>query len=83
MQQVQASYTVTIKGEPTGANTEASVIPHATELKLQCADQTLQLQNLNYPVRKRFKWSPQECGDVTFTISSVTWADRRSVAHWL
>jgi type VI secretion system protein ImpL len=24
--------------------------------------------NLNYPVRKRFKWSPQDCGDVTFSI---------------
>ena len=68
VQPVQASYTVTIMGEPTGANTEASVIPHATELKMQCADRTLQLQNLNYPVSKRFKWSPQDCGDVTFTI---------------
>ncbi len=65
---VQASYTVTIMGEPTGANKEASVIPHATELKMQCADRTLQLVNLNYPVRKGFKWSPQDCGDVTFRI---------------
>ena len=68
MQPVQASYTVTIKGEPTGANKEASVIPHATELEMQCADKTLKLVNLNYPVRKRFKWSPQDCGDVTFRI---------------
>jgi type VI secretion system protein ImpL len=68
VQPVQASYTVTIKGEPTGANKEASVIPHATELEMQCADKTLKLVNLNYPVRKRFKWSPQDCGDVTFRI---------------
>jgi type VI secretion system protein ImpL len=68
VQPVQASYTVTIKGEPTGANKEASVIPHATELEMQCADKTLKLVNLNYPIRKRFKWSPQDCGDVIFRI---------------
>ncbi len=65
---VQASYTVTIKGEPTGTNKGASVIPHATELEMQCADKTLELVNLNYPVRKRFKWSPKDCGDVVFRI---------------
>jgi type VI secretion system protein ImpL len=65
---VKASYTVTIQGEPTGANKEAEVIPHETVLEMQCADQKLRLVNLNYPVRKNFKWSPQDCGDVVFTI---------------
>jgi len=65
---VQASYTVTIQGEPTGTNKEASVIPHATVLEMQCSDKTLQLVNLNYPVRKSFKWSPQDCGEVIFRI---------------
>jgi type VI secretion system protein ImpL len=68
VQPVQASYTITIKGEPTGANKEASVIPHATELEMQCADKTLKMVNMNYPVRKRFKWSPQDCGNVAFRI---------------
>ena len=35
---VQASYTVTMKGEPTSANKEALVIPHATTLEMQCAN---------------------------------------------
>ena len=65
---IQASYTVTIRGEPTGTNKGASVIPHATVLEMQCADKTLQLVNLNYPVSKRFTWSPQDCGDVVFKI---------------
>jgi type VI secretion system protein ImpL len=65
---IQASYTVTIQGEPTGTNKGASVIPHATELEMQCADKTLELVNLNYPVKKRFKWSSQDCGDVIFRI---------------
>jgi type VI secretion system protein ImpL len=66
---VKASYTVTIKGEPTGANKEALMIPHATVLEMQCADETMSLINLNYPVRKSFKWSPQSCGDVVFKIN--------------
>jgi type VI secretion system protein ImpL len=65
---VKASYTVTITGEPTGTNKEASVIPHETVLEMQCANETLRLVNLNYPVRKNFRWSPQSCGDVIFTI---------------
>jgi len=65
---VKASYTVTIQAEPTGANKEAEVIPHETVLEMQCANETLRLVNLNYPVRKSFKWSPQSCGDVAFTI---------------
>lgn len=64
-----AHYTVTIKSEPTGANKDASVKPHATTLEMQCADKTLQLINLNYPIRKNFAWSPETCGDVVFKIS--------------
>jgi type VI secretion system protein ImpL len=65
---VQASYTVTIEGKPTGANKEALVIPHETVLEMQCAEKTLRLVNLNYPIRKTLKWSPQSCGDVVFKI---------------
>jgi len=35
---------------------------------MQCAEKTLRLINLNYPIRKTFKWSPQNCGDVSFKI---------------
>lgn len=64
----RASYAVTIYGEPTGANKEASIIPHATELEMQCSDKTYHLVNLNYPVRENVTWSPQSCGDVIFRI---------------
>jgi type VI secretion system protein ImpL len=64
-----AHYIVNIKSEPTGANKDAKVKPHATALEMQCADKTLQLVNLNYPIRKKFKWSPETCGDVVFKIS--------------
>jgi type VI secretion system protein ImpL len=65
---VQAAYSVQIKALPTGANKEALLRPHATSLELQCAGETPKLINLNYPVRKTFNWSPQNCGDVIFNI---------------
>jgi len=65
---VKANYTVTLRGEPTSANKEAGVIPHATTLEMQCGHENLQLTNQNFPVRKRFNWSPKTCGDVTFKI---------------
>jgi type VI secretion system protein ImpL len=65
---VKANYSVTLEGLPTGANPEARIQPHATRLELQCADKTQSLINRNYPIRKTFDWSPQDCGDVLFQI---------------
>ncbi len=65
---VQGSYQVTIRTYPTDANPGAKVQPHATVLQVQCASGGLRLENLNYPVSRTFKWSPQNCGDVTFQI---------------
>ena len=65
----QNSYRVKIRAYPTDANREAQLRPHSTVLELQCADGTTRLENLNYPVAKTFKWSPQSCGDVLFQIS--------------
>ncbi|HHO75384.1 MAG TPA: type VI secretion system protein ImpL [Deltaproteobacteria bacterium] len=65
---VRSTYTVTITGLPTDTNAKASTKPHATILELQCAQETLNLTNLNYPARKTFNWSPQTCGNVLFII---------------
>jgi type VI secretion system protein ImpL len=65
---VAAEYRVTIKAYPTDANKSAVIKPHATSLELQCGDQRNRLMNLHYPVRKTFRWSPRECGDVIFKI---------------
>ncbi len=65
---VQKEYSVLIKGLPTDVNPEAKMKPFATHLKLQCADGTRRLDNFQYPVRKRFKWSPGDCGDVILEI---------------
>ena len=65
---VQKEYSVVIKGLPTDVNPEAKVKPFATHLKIQCADGTRRLDNFQYPVRKRIKWSPGQCGDVILEI---------------
>jgi len=62
------SYSVFIDSEPTGANQDARVRPHATTLKLQCSPEAIQLVNHNYPVSKTVEWSPKTCGDVVLKI---------------
>jgi type VI secretion system protein ImpL len=65
---VRSSYNVTISGLPTGTNPEAQIQPHATIVELQCAGGTTRMENLNFPVSQVFAWSPQSCGDVSFSM---------------
>lgn len=62
------SYRVFVSSEPTGANQDARVRPHATTLELKCASETITLVNHNYPVDKTFDWAPLACGDVALKI---------------
>ncbi len=61
-------YDVYIKGLPTDVNPEAMIKPHATHLEMQCADQVMKLDNYQFPIRKKFRWVPQSCGDVLLEI---------------
>ena len=65
---VKAAYRVQIKALPTEVNQEALLRPHATILELQCAGETPKLTNFNFPVKKTFNWTPQNCGDVILSI---------------
>ena len=65
---VASEYSVTIRAEPTDANEDAAIKPHATVLEVQCGDEKNKLLNLHYPVKKTFRWSPETCGDVVFKI---------------
>ncbi len=62
------SYRVFVSSEPTGANQDARVRPHATTLELKCSSETTSLVNHNYPVDKTFDWAPLACGDVALRI---------------
>lgn len=63
------SYSVTVRGEPTGANPDAEVIPHSTVLELQCPANNQRLVNYSYPISQTFRWSPKKCGDVQLQIN--------------
>jgi type VI secretion system protein ImpL len=65
---MKPNYTVNISGMPTSANDESQFQPHATVLELVCSDKTTTLENLNFPVRKTFRWSPTSECDTIFTI---------------
>lgn len=65
----RSSYNVKVRAYPTDTNRGAQMRPHATVLEIQCADGSLRLENLNYPVAKTFTWSPGSCGDVNFQIA--------------
>ncbi len=64
----EKNYTVTISGFPTSANAEAKVQPHATVLELVCPSGTTVLENLNYPAKKIFTWTPDSECNVIFTV---------------
>ena len=65
---VKDSYGVKIKADPTDTNEDAAVKPEATRLELVCADQTILLENYNYPKEKVFTWAPESECEVIFSI---------------
>jgi type VI secretion system protein ImpL len=67
-QRIQSNYSVNIRGLPTDANPDAQIMPHATNLDVKCQNQAFTMVNLNYPVQKTINWSPDNCGDVVFSI---------------
>jgi hypothetical protein len=66
--QLKPNYPVTIKALTTDANPGAKVRPHKTTLTLDCRNRKTQLVNLNFPVAKKFNWSPTQCKDVSLQI---------------
>ena len=53
---------------PTGVNIDAAISPYATYLELHCADGVQSLANYNYSDSVDFKWSLENCGDVSLQI---------------
>ena len=65
---IKANYGVQITANPTSANKDASIMPHVTTLELVCGDKTTNLVNLNYPIRKKMSWEPENCEEVNLRI---------------
>ncbi len=61
-------FNVQINTLPTGVNINAAISPYATFLELHCAGGIQTLSNFNYSDGYDFKWSLEECGDVSLQI---------------
>ncbi|MEJ2158304.1 MAG: type VI secretion protein IcmF/TssM N-terminal domain-containing protein [Desulfobacteraceae bacterium] len=59
---------ITVAAFPTDVNIEARVKPHMTRLVLENVDGRTILENRQYPVEKKFIWSPSKSGDVSLQI---------------
>ncbi len=59
---------ITVAAFPTDVNIEARVKPHMTRLVLESVDGRTILENRQYPVEKKFTWSPSRSGDVRLEI---------------
>jgi type VI secretion system protein ImpL len=66
--QQKPNHGVTIRGLPTDANPDARIKPQSTRLELQCHSGSQVLENLNFPITRKFAWSPETCGDVFLQI---------------
>jgi type VI secretion system protein ImpL len=66
--QQKQNHGVTIRGLPTDANPDARIKPQSTRLELQCDSGSQVLENLNFPITRKFAWSPETCGDVLLQI---------------
>lgn len=64
----KTTFSVTLQTLPTDANPDAIAKPSATHLELRCESGPQKLDNFNYPSSATFKWSPETCGEVFFTI---------------
>lgn len=62
------SQVVNVVAFPTDVNIEARVKPHMTRLVLEGIDGSTILENRQYPIEKKFTWSPSKSGDVILQI---------------
>ncbi|MCD6352674.1 MAG: hypothetical protein J7M06_00475 [Proteobacteria bacterium] len=65
---IQPEYTVQAEALPIDVNFGAKKEPYAVILLLDCAKGKTLLKNYNHPASQTFKWSPDDCGDVTLQI---------------
>ena len=69
---LDANYSVTIKGNPTGVNKRASYKPYETLLEVECSDNISKLVNRNFSVKETFEWSHGACKDTVLSIKIHT-----------
>ena len=53
---------------PIGVNAGAKARPYAAILMIQCAEEAIELSNLNMEANATFDWRPDQCGEVILDI---------------
>lgn len=53
---------------PIGVNAGAKARPYAAMLSIQCAQELIELSNLNIEASNTFEWKPSQCGEVILDI---------------
>jgi type VI secretion system protein ImpL len=53
---------------PIGVNDGAKARPYAAILSIQCAQEAVELSNLNMEASDTFEWKPDQCGEVMLEI---------------
>ena len=66
--ELKSNYRVMIEASPTSVNQEAKMVPHAVSLELTCGADVERLVNLQYPVRRKFDWKPEQCQGLSLKI---------------
>ncbi len=64
----QKEYAITISALPVNVNDNATEIPYAVDLSLQCTTEKQELINYNSPTSLAFTWKEGGCGDTKLSI---------------
>ncbi len=59
---------LSLAASPIGVNDGAKARPYAAILSIQCAQEVIELSNLNMEASDTFEWKPDQCGEVTLDI---------------
>ncbi|UOD50062.1 type VI secretion protein IcmF/TssM N-terminal domain-containing protein [Orrella daihaiensis] len=59
---------LSLAASPIGVNDGAKARPYAAILSIQCAQEAIELSNLNMEASDTFEWKPDQCGEVTLDI---------------
>jgi len=59
---------LSLAGMPIGVNEGAKAKPYAAILSIQCAQEGIELSNLNMEANDTFEWKPDQCGEVMLEI---------------
>jgi type VI secretion system protein ImpL len=59
---------LSLAGMPIGVNAGAKAKPYAAILSIQCAQEAIELSNLNMEANDTFEWKPDQCGEVMLEI---------------